>query len=425
MGALDGFDFGTPTSGASGQVATNPQTGYPYTPREMVGTVVGTVGDKVGIPQDWFNLGEKIYGGPIDDRANKMYAADQGPNPVDNSSLIDKYKASGWNDINAITADIEAGGGSKFDNVNTAPVEDFSALKGEIGGNWDAYIQGIGDLIGGLSPQRQAQEGIAGSQLRSSQGDLGTQFGSGQADIASRISDTEGTKKKNIMDLEENMRNLFQSGSNQLGVMGAGDSSAARQYAYALTKLGSKQRTSIANSSAEIVGKIQQAGVQLKSSYDNAMNQVQETFNQNMLSVEQWFGEQQQALKVAQNEGRLSKGQDLAQVSKDILNNALQRAQEARTALQSRKDQLDSWAIEKSDNIEQLKANLMATTQIATQQQTGHTPLQGGIGTNPSSGQPYVNPGSGTGINQEEDKDIFGQSSSPFSQYGSNSGWAV
>lgn len=62
-----------------------------------------------------------------------------------NGSLIDKYRASGWNDINAILADIAAGGGSKYNNSGGGGVN-------------------LDEVFNPLFKSLEGQEGIANSQ---------------------------------------------------------------------------------------------------------------------------------------------------------------------------------------------------------------------------------------------------------------------
>jgi len=198
MGVLDNLDFsnlstggtnlGTSTvSGASSQVATNPTTGVPYTPQEMLGTVVGNTGDLLGVPQDIFNLGEKIYGGVLPGRSSQVIASENTAPSAPDTSLVQKYLDSGWTNRDAIDADIAAGGGDKF-NISSEPSFDYEPLRQEVGGVWDSYISGLDNLIGGIEPQAEAQRGIAQSQFGVNLGGLDLQKTQGETDLA-----TQGT----------------------------------------------------------------------------------------------------------------------------------------------------------------------------------------------------------------------------------------
>lgn len=69
----------------------------------------------------------------------------QQSNNNNQGSLIDKYRASGWNDINAILADIAAGGGSKYQNSGGGGVN-------------------LDEVFNPLFKSLEGQEGIANSQ---------------------------------------------------------------------------------------------------------------------------------------------------------------------------------------------------------------------------------------------------------------------
>jgi len=77
--------------------------------------------------------------------------------------------------------------------------------------------------------------------------------------------EVEKNQVKTLRDLSENVRNSFMAGNVYLGARGAGDSSASNQYAYALTKMGSKQRADIMNNTSGIMGDIDNREFKLKS----------------------------------------------------------------------------------------------------------------------------------------------------------------
>lgn len=219
-------------------------------------------------------------------------------------------------------------GYNPFSENNAADIlrgieERQNQLRNEISSGWDNYIGDLDNLANtGLNDQRSAQENIAKEQYTLGQDKLNTQ------------------KAKSLRDISENVRNAFQAGNNFLGSVGAGDSSAANQYSYALNKQATRQISNI----NETVNTNLAA---LQSQYDQQINQIAG-----------WFSDAQLQLKQMVAQGRLSKSQDLANMSKDLLNRALAEVDRVKTEASNRKNALMEWAMANSTNINQLQQNV-------------------------------------------------------------------
>jgi len=220
--------------------------------------------------------------------------------------------------------------------------------------------------------------------------------------LATQGTQADQTQKRSLRNLDESLRNMFQSGSVKLGARGAGDSSAGRQLSYALKKLGTQSRTDLSTNYANIKNSIAGRATNLQNVYNQEKNKIQGTLDQNILSIQKWFGEQQQALQQAQVEGRLQKGLDLVEISKEILNNALKAAQEAKDGLADKQNALDSWAMSHSDNLQELQANLSAVSDDPGYNQNIFKGINVPTTTNRSPNQTYQ-PGGST-VTDDEDK---------------------
>lgn len=201
-------------------------------------------------------------------------------------------------------------------------VDPYAQLKAEISSGWDNYLNQIGGLESGLGDQRTAQENIANTQYDQGVNAIQTQ------------------QAKSLRDIGSNISNAFQAGNVYLGSRGAGDSSAANQYQFALAKEGSKQT---ANLNDYVNGQMNS----LKSTHDTQVNQIA-----------QWFAEQQNAIKQMVANGQLQKSQDIQNLSRDILNQALAAKQQIQTDSTNRYNALVEWAANNSQNISQLQSNI-------------------------------------------------------------------
>jgi hypothetical protein len=230
-----------------------------------------------------------------------------------------------------------------------------------INSGYDSYFNSLNSILNETLPgQRTAQEQIVGSQFNQGVDRLGFQKTQGLNDLAAEETKTQSAQSKTLKDISENIRNSFNAGNVYLGARGAGDSSAANQYSYALTKLGSQQRGDINSQFQGIYGDINSRMTKLGDVYNQAVNDLSYERDQKVSGIAQWFGEQQNALKMAQANGELQKGQDLATLSQNLLNVALQNLQNVQSEVSNRRSALEEWAMSNSQNIQQLQGNMGA-----------------------------------------------------------------
>lgn len=288
-------------------------------------------------------------------------------------------------------------------NVNSREQQ----VRGEIDNGYNGYFGQLDSILNeGLPGQKAAQEGIVNSQYDQGVNQLNTQKALGQQDLQGQ-RDKAGTQQaKTLQDLSDNIRNLFQSGNVYLGARGASDSSASNQYAYGLTKMGSQQRGDVTAQYAGINNDINARETRLNEIHSGQINDLKSQHDQQVNQIAQWFGEQQNALKQAKAQGQLQKGQDLASLSQNLLNVALQQLQTVQQEAQAKRQSLDQWAMNHSNDIGQLKNNL---SQVSSTNYSMPTATA-------VNGQPAVAGGAGNpslfGYGQEQDKNktnLFGQ----------------
>ena len=158
-----------------------------------------------------------------------------GGNGGDNADLIAKYKAAGWNDENAILADIAAGGGSKFNGGggSGSDVSDSDV-------NW--IFQDLDNQLGQLGNWKSNQEAAV------------TNAGQGQYTAAQENYDTNKSRleanratedmraKQSLRDLAQNTTDLFDKLALQFG-----GGSALRDVLSAATRSVNQSRGNLMN----------------------------------------------------------------------------------------------------------------------------------------------------------------------------------
>lgn len=249
-----------------------------------------------------------------------------------NSALSQGYSAG----QNASKSKQSSGGGSGVSNNTSSSTnnngasnnqqsgggDSYAQQKADIGSAWDNYIGSLNGMNSDLNTQQTAQTNIADTQWQAGQDTVNTQ------------------QAKSLRDISTNVKNAFQAGNNYLGARGAGDSSAASQYSYAVQQDAQKQ-----------IG-------QLNEFVSTQMSQLQSTHDTQINSIAQWFSQQQQAIKQAIASGELSKSQDINNLSKQILDQALQATNQIKTDTNNRYNALVQWAANNSTNLSQLQGNI-------------------------------------------------------------------
>jgi len=237
---------------------------------------------------------------------------------------------------------------------------------------YDAYFASLDQIMNSYLPQQQ-QALLGGAEAQYGQGvnSLNTQRSLQQQGLNEQKGVVQGQQKKTLADISNNLRNAYMAGNIYLGARGAGDSSAANQYSYALTKLGSQQRGDVSGQYAGIQNQIMGRENALATTYSGAVKDLEFQKNQRVNEVAQWFNEQQIALKQAQASGQLQKGQDLANLSQNLLQMAMQQLQTTQAEIANKRGMLDEWAMNNSTTIEGLKSNLQQVgSQVSYQNPT-------------------------------------------------------
>lgn len=272
--------------------------------------------------------------------------------PIQSAGTVLGTSTSSGDNFQQNTANPVSGGG---DGGGEA-YDPYAALRNEISSGWDSYLASLDSQLNSLSSQRGAQENIAQSQLKSFQGDLGLQRTQGLQQLGTERTRTEQNQAKTLRDLAANISNAFKAGNVYLGARGAGDSSAANQYSYALSKIGTRERSNVMQNTADILADIGMRETNLNNIYNNEMNKIQEDYNQQINSIASWFADAQRQIQAQKSQGQLGKSQDLANLSKDILNQALGALRNIQGTAQNQMNVLDKWAVANAQNLGNLRS---------------------------------------------------------------------
>lgn len=264
----------------------------------------------------------------------------------------------------------ETTGGDTGSSGSSGPsYEDI--LRGQIESGYSDYFNTLDQMLNsGLAGQQKAQQDIASNSLNTSLTDLGLQKTENQNQLDIQKGKAETGQVKTLKDIASNIRNLMQGANNYLGDLGAGDSSAVNQYAYALTKLGSEQFGNVKAQTAQTMQDIQDKESTLNNIYLQEKNKLQGDYNNQVGQIAQWFSTAQNQILQAKANGQLAKSQDLQSLTTNMYNQALAALQNIQNQTAQRQATLESWAASNATTIGQLKQNMAQVAQYTAQNPT-------------------------------------------------------
>ena len=327
----------------------------------------------------------------------------QGASTSSGGGGFDMSQYAGWGEPEA-RADFAATGGppDPYVAAEQARLAAEERVRGDITSGYDAYFKTLDEQMASLGTQQTAREGIVGSQYTQGQSDLALQEQQGLGALQTQEDKAMTNQEKNLKNLTENTRNSMMAGNIYLGSRGAGDSSAANQYSYALTKLGTKARGGVMSQTSDIVAEIGKRETDLRATVDNEERRLASDRDIKLGEVADWFTSAQQQVRQAQASGQLQKGTDLANLSRSLLDQAMAKLSQIDQEASSRRQALDQWAITNSNSIAEVKANLQRVSGF-----NPSLPQAGPIASTPqvdTSGNLRVFGGS---ANPEEERGLF------------------
>jgi len=291
--------------------------------------------------------------------------------------IINAYKAMGWTDINAILDDYNATGGSKISGGSSG-TDLNNQLRSEIEGGYDTYINDLNNLYGGLDTQAGANNQIAQNSYNQSLSDLTANKQSGLQDLGLTEQKLQANQVKNLRDIASNIQNQYMAGNVMLGARGAGDSSAANQYSYALNRLGSKERGNVMNTTAQSQQEIENQKAKLNNIVTQETSRLDTDLANTKQEISSWLAEQQNAVSQMISQGKLNKSKEIASLTQNLLNQALSAYQTKQQEIATKRSQLETWAANNSTSIAQLKSNMSSIAEFMPTMPTANT-LNGSV----------------------------------------------
>lgn len=360
---------------------------------------------------------------------NPMPAQQPASQPANNDpwGQISQYYG-GWNRDQALADFNQAFGGDlnrlmSARGVSTGGESEADKYRKQMEGNinnaYSGYFNQLDQILSGY-PQAQAnQEQIVNNSFNQSLSDLNASNQDSLNTLSSQGRKVEENQVKTLRDLSDNIMNQYRAGNVYLGTRGAGDSSAADMYSFALNKLGNKQRGDVTAQTASIKNDIADREMKVKNIYTQELGRLNTEKQNAMISLADQFRQAQDQLRMLKANGELSKGTDLANLSQTLLNNALNQMNTIQANIAARQNALQEWAMSNSKNVGELKNNMASmanfnptmpvaqTIDVRPQTQSAPTTNLFGYGTSDEQKRLY-GMGNSAGTAQDFENRVFG-----------------
>jgi len=244
-------------------------------------------------------------------------------------------------------------------------------------------VQSNLDRLAGLLPgMRSEQEGTVNRSADLQRGNIQEQLALGNKKLDASAAGVRDRQVTSVRDLASNMRNLLQAGNTYLGTYGAGDSSAANLYSYALGKEANRGRADILKQANQQYGDIDMKRLDIEQTANNEINKVNLWKEESLGKIGQWFSQQMFDIESRRGEARVAK----EQAKMSILENALKHLRDLDLQATQYSQQVQSWATERLGEINNVRMEMgqMSTYNpqaIVAQELQGMGQIQaGGIG---------------------------------------------
>lgn len=270
------------------------------------------------------------------------------------------------------------------------------ATRNAINSGYDQYFSSLDKQLGLLPEQQKNYEDQVGTQFNSQSGSLKTGQDNTLADLTNVENKTNANRVNSLRDLEDNIRNQIQAGNTYLGARGAGDSSASNMLSFAYTQLGNKQRSGIMRDANQSLADIGLRKNQVVNTYNDQMKQLNEWKSNQILSIAQQINQARQQIEQARASGYVEKGQALAGLNQQLMQNAFAKLQQIDAQAANFQSGLQNWANTHATNLNQYLSMLqgygnasaptLATTPLGGINYNSNNNSSDGL-TNYSSGQ--------------------------------------
>jgi hypothetical protein len=299
------------------------------------------------------------------------------------------------------------GSGSSGTSGSSGPSQEEILLQEQL----DTANQLYNDLTAGLDRQaglfgdlRQSLEQRINELAQTQRSDIDSERDLAQSRIGDYRQQVRQDQGSTLRDLSADMRNALRAGQMRLGSAGAGSSSAAPMYSYALSKQANQRRGDVMAQTRELMNQLNMKEEDVKNTFVQQKNELDRWKANQLAQVEQDYTNQLSQIESMRGQAATQK----RELQNQALQNALNRLNELDLQAAEWESSMKQWATNRTAQLNDYKAKLGQLTNF-NPQQLAYQELQSGLqGVGRPGGQFDLNAYNPYARRKKEQEEIYG-----------------
>lgn len=244
---------------------------------------------------------------------------------------------------------------------------DGGAVRGEIESGFDEVNRLLDSKLGIAEGQADADRAQVDELFGTQQVGIEGSRDAGIRNIDEERTNVKSQKGETLKDLDERLRNLIQSTQVFLGARGAGDSSAAGRASAAITKAGLKGSSEIMREANSMWNNLTKRELDIKDEFETQMTNLRQWKSDRLADISSFVRNVQQQIADQKATASAAKAQALANLETNLMNQAFASLQQIDNQMATWQSQVQQWALNSSNNVNQVKARIQELSNVQFQ----------------------------------------------------------
>jgi len=234
----------------------------------------------------------------------------------------------------------------------------LNALRNSVNTQYDQVFAVLDEMAGRIPQQRAEREANLANLYNAQQNEINTAMQGSLGALDASRANVKANQVQSVRDLQDNLRKMLQAANIQLGIGGAGDSSAANMYAYALSKQAGRGSADISNQASRQYAAIDAQAQQIRATADDQLAKLETWKATNLDNI---VVDTQNRLDNIQAQKANATGQRAAALTsaeQSIINNALTQLQKIGDQATQWQQALTAWTLDRMATLDDAKLQI-------------------------------------------------------------------
>ncbi len=213
--------------------------------------------------------------------------------------------------------------------------------------------------MAGLIPQQEAERKASLTNLYNAQrNEINTAMQGSLGALDASRANVKANQVQSVRDLQDNLRKMLQAANIQLGIGGAGDSSAANMYAYALSKQAGRGSADISNQASRQYAAIDAQAQQIRATADDQLAKLETWKATNLDNIVVDTQNRLDNIRAQKANATGQRAAALVSAEQSIINNALTQLQKIGDQATQWQQALTAWTLDRMATLDDAKLQI-------------------------------------------------------------------